>query len=91
MYFAMCNPRIRSPREDSCYLELISSDHLYEAHKSLNYLYSQAGCCSSHFFFLLRQVMQPVLVRLLNTLFRLGATWTAVPGRSEEYAGEEAE
>jgi hypothetical protein len=49
----------------------------------------QAGCCSSHFFFLRRHVMQPVLVRLLKTRLRLGATCTAVVGRSEEYAGDE--
>ncbi len=66
--FLSCTLRIRIRLEDSCYLAFISHNRLQEARveKGRNL---HSGCISSHFFFRLLQVMQPVLVRLLKTLF----------------------
>lgn len=61
----------QSLHEDSCYLEKGQRYHSRrkrgKMEKSGHILHS--GFCSSHFFFLLRHVRQPVLVRLLKFRF----------------------
>lgn len=64
-----CNLDKESFHECNCCLELVSTciDAQCQIRSGLN---SQCGRPSSHFFFRLRHVMQPVLVRLLKLRLR---------------------
>jgi hypothetical protein len=80
------NPRTRNRHESSCYLIQVLVK-LVPIHRVTRDVDIHSGFASSHFFFRLRHVPQPVLVRLANCLFLfLGSVCcTAAKLRSVEF------
>jgi hypothetical protein len=73
-----CNPHIYNQPPYSSHLRLSVSDGLLLEyiilHSVCKRAYIHDGFCSSHFFFLERQVIQPVLVLWLNARFLFGCS-----------------